>query len=143
MIPLTYLDIPGPSSQVVASGVLYIAMHGNPDKNCLIALFEPLLKKLAPASWEVLDREAMQQVRKPVWYQVTLPFMLRERPTSKYEVRKIFGFFIPSPFSVFGTDLFSTNHATSLLWLLFHDTPLPLECGRHIWTLSNLNCFRP
>ena len=80
MIPLTYLDIPGPSSQVVASGVLYIAMHGNPDKNCLIALFEPLLKKLAPASWEVLDREAMQQVRKPVWYQVTLPFMLRERP---------------------------------------------------------------
>lgn len=59
---------------MVASGVLHIAMHGNPDKNCLVALFEPLLRKLAPASWEALDSSAMQRVRKPVWYQVTFLF---------------------------------------------------------------------
>ena len=62
----------------MASGILYIVMHGNPDKTCLIALFEPLLKKLAPQSWEALDCAAMQRVRKPVWYQVRTSFKCSE-----------------------------------------------------------------
>ena len=40
----------------------------------------------------------------------------------------------PSPLSAFGTDLYSKIHATSLLHPLFHK-PLPVECGRHMWTL--------
>ena len=59
--------------KVVASGILYIVMHGNPDKACLASLYEPLLKRLpqAPHSgWEALDCAAMQRVRKPVWFQV-------------------------------------------------------------------------
>ena len=62
-----------PPRKVVASGILYIVMYGNPDKACLASLFEPLLKRLpqAPHSgWEALDCAAMQRVRKPVWYQV-------------------------------------------------------------------------
>ena len=68
------LYFPCPPRKVVASGILYIVMHGNPDKACLASLYEPLLKRLpqAPHSgWEALDCAAMQRVRKPVWFQVS------------------------------------------------------------------------
>ena len=61
----------------MASGIVYIVMHGTPDKACLASLYEPLLKRLpqAPHSgWEALDCAAMQRVRKPVWYQVLTRF---------------------------------------------------------------------
>lgn len=45
-------------------------MHGNPEKNCLVKVLDPLLRKLSPTSWDVLNMSVMWNVKKPVWFQV-------------------------------------------------------------------------
>ncbi|TRY78188.1 hypothetical protein TCAL_04263 [Tigriopus californicus] len=55
--------------QAVASGILYVVMHGNPDKTGLTQVLEPLLRRLSPNSWDVLHVNVMWNVKKPVWFQ--------------------------------------------------------------------------
>ncbi len=66
-------------------------MQGNPEKSSLVKVcmekrhvlkagctsyffvlkvLEPLLKKLSPSSWDILNASVMWNVRKPVWFQV-------------------------------------------------------------------------
>ena len=59
--------------KVVASGILYVVMHGNPEKNALCKVLDPLLKKLSPISWDVLHMNVMWNIKKPVWFQVSSP----------------------------------------------------------------------
>ena len=56
--------------QVVGSGVLYVVMHGNPEKQCLVKVLEPLLRKLSPSSWDVSQAHVIWNAKKPVWFQV-------------------------------------------------------------------------
>ena len=46
-------------------------MHGNPEKDCLVKVLDPLLRKLTVSSWDVLNVSVMWNVKKPVWFQVS------------------------------------------------------------------------
>ena len=61
--------------QVVASGILYVVMHGNPEKTCLCRVMETLLRKLSPQSWDVLHMNVMWNIKKPVWFQALLDLL--------------------------------------------------------------------
>ena len=73
----------------MASGLLYIVMHGCPDKvqirilalhtyilhrslqSILKHVMEPVLRKLGPAGWDPLDSKlAWATSKRPVWFQV-------------------------------------------------------------------------
>ncbi|XP_023328186.1 uncharacterized protein LOC111701230 [Eurytemora carolleeae] len=55
--------------QAVGSAVLFITMHGCPEKDCLKKVMEPVLRKLDESSFEILDQNMAWNAKKPVWFQ--------------------------------------------------------------------------
>ena len=58
------------SFQAVGSSVLYVVMHGNKDKEALKKVLSPLLSKLNPSAWAVLNKNMIWNLKRPVWLQV-------------------------------------------------------------------------
>ena len=59
----------------VGSGLLYIVMHGCPDKSCLKKVMEPILRKLGPSSWECVDSKLAWSSKRPVWFQAIVDLL--------------------------------------------------------------------
>ena len=45
-------------------------MHGNKDKEALKKVLTPLLSKLNPSAWAVLNKNMVWSQKRPVWLQV-------------------------------------------------------------------------
>ena len=45
-------------------------MHGNKDKEALKKVLTPLLSKLNPSAWSVLNKNMIWSQKRPVWLQV-------------------------------------------------------------------------
>ena len=61
--------------QEVGTSVLYIVMHGNKDKEALKKVLTPLLSKLNPSAWAVLNKNMVWSQKRPVWLQVCCAIM--------------------------------------------------------------------
>ena len=48
-------------------------MHGNKDKEALKKVLTPLLSKLNPSAWSVLNKNMVWSQKRPVWLQVCCP----------------------------------------------------------------------
>jgi hypothetical protein len=55
--------------QAVGSSVLYVVMHGNKNKEALTKVLSPVLSKLTPTAWSVLNKNIMWNLKRPVWLQ--------------------------------------------------------------------------
>jgi hypothetical protein len=65
-----YKNIIDSNFQEVGTSVLYIVMHGNKDKEALKKVLTPLLSKLNPSAWSVLNKNMVWSQKRPVWLQV-------------------------------------------------------------------------
>ena len=59
----------------VGSGLLYIVMHGDPDKTGLKRVMEPILRKLGPASFDCVDGKLAWSAKRPVWFQAIVDLL--------------------------------------------------------------------
>ena len=59
----------------VGSGLLYIVMHGDPDKSGLKRVMEPILRKLGPASFDCVDGKLAWSAKRPVWFQAIVDLL--------------------------------------------------------------------
>eukprot|EP00095_Tigriopus_kingsejongensis_P008675 maker-scaffold72_size415059-snap-gene-2.24 protein:Tk08675 transcript:maker-scaffold72_size415059-snap-gene-2.24-mRNA-1 annotation:"hypothetical protein L798_07241" len=66
--------------QAVGSATIQVCLEGSRSSKILLSIFEPLLAKLSPHSWEAWDKGNMWNPRKPVWIQALIqllnPFMV-------------------------------------------------------------------
>lgn len=51
---------------------MYVVMHANKDKEALKKVLSPLLSKLNPSAWSVLNKNMVWSQKRPVWLQVRL-----------------------------------------------------------------------
>ena len=49
--------------------MLYVVMHGNKNKEALKKVLSPLLSKLNPSAWSVLNKNMLWNLKRPVWLQ--------------------------------------------------------------------------
>ena len=59
----------------MGSGLLYIVMHGDPDKTGLKRVMEPILRKLGPASFDCVDGKLAWSAKRPVWFQAMVDLL--------------------------------------------------------------------
>ena len=59
----------------MGSGLLYIVMHGDPDKTGLKRVMEPILRKLGPASFDCVDSKLAWSAKRPVWFQAMVDLL--------------------------------------------------------------------
>ena len=59
----------------MGSGLLYIVMHGDPDKAGLKRVMEPILRKLGPASFDCVDGKLAWSAKRPVWFQAIVDLL--------------------------------------------------------------------
>ena len=70
-------------------------MHGNKEKEALKKVLTPLLSKLNPSAWAVLNKNMVWSQKRPVWLQVCysdMALLVMKFQVQGYKIRKIFAY---------------------------------------------------